>query len=506
MPAASVTTSEPSPARNHLWAWLLVATGLVVLRTLPYVLWGTLAFDGDQAVVGLMSKHIAEFRALPVYQYGMPYVVMVSAYVIAPFMWVFGATLFALKLPLLLMNVVVGLLLVAAAVRTGLRPAVAVIVSLPVLLTSAVTNASLMDALGMTVEPLLFVLLLWYARRAPVLFGVTAALGFHVREFVAYGVAALLAVEVVAGELWSEEGRRRWLIAGITALGTTAALAGIARYESIRGPDTWIVQELEGNLATLGGAFCFVPPQAWRNVQELAVSYLGLLWGAAPVAVAEAAVHSQVHQGAPGVWPVLAVWLLVVSAAVLWRVRELWDRRHSPRAQLGAFLLLVGGQAAVVYAVSRCGSLSVLTIRYALLAVFLPTGLALLAWSVDVPRVVRHGVIVAFVVVTALNGWVHVRLWQEQLAGAPLPNRAQLAYALEARGIRYARSDYWTAYYVDFISQERVTVGADVFARLDLYERVLAQHASEVVRVSTTPCGDEPPIVPGYHVCRDHAP
>ena len=99
-----------------------------------------------------------------------------------------------------------------------------------------------------------------------------------------------------------------------------------------------------------------------------------------------------------------------------------------------------------------------------------------------------------------------MRLWQEQLAGTPLPNRAQLAYALEARGIRYARSDYWTAYYVDFISQERVTVGADVFARLDLYERVLAQHASEVVRVSTTPCGDEPPIVPGYHVCRDHAP
>jgi hypothetical protein len=482
MSAAPATNTEPSSAGSYLWAWLVVATGLVVLRTLPYVLWGTLAFDGDQAVVGLMSKHIAEFRALPVYQYGMPYVVMVSAYVIAPFMWVFGATLFALKLPLLLMNVAVGLLLIAAAIRTGLTPAVAVVVSLPVLLTSAVTNASLMDALGMTVEPLLFVLLLWYARRAPVLFGVTAALGFHVREFVAYGVAALLVVEVVAGELWSEDGRRRWLLAGITALGTTAALAGIARYASIRGPDTWIVQELEGNLATLGGAFCFVPRQAWRNV------------------------HSQVHQGAPGVWPVFAVWLVVVAAAVLWRARELWQRRHTPRAQLGAFLMLVGGQAAMVYAVSRCGSLSVITIRYALLAVFLPTGLALLAWSVDVPRVVRQGVTVAFVAVTALNGWVHVRIWQEQLAGVPLPNRAQLAHALEARGIRYARSDYWTAYYVDFISQERVTVGADVFARLDLYERVLAQHAHEVVRLSQTPCGDEPPIVPGYHVCRDNAP
>ena len=130
----------------------------------------------------------------------------------------------------------------------------------------------------------------------------------------------------------------------------------------------------------------------------------------------------------------------------------------------------------------------------------------MLAWSVDVSRVVRHGIAAAFVAVAALNGWVHLRLWQEQLAGAPLPNRAQLARALEARGIRYARSDYWTAYYVDFLTQERVTVGADRLSRVDIYERALAQHASEVVRLSTEPCGSVPPIVPGYYVCRDHAP
>ena len=147
------------------WLWLGAAVLLVVFRTLPFAWWGTLAFDADQAVVGLMAKLIAEFRAFPVYQYALSYVLVVSAYVTAPFMWVFGPTVFALKLPLLCMNVAVGVALVLAVVRTGLTPAVALLVSLPVLMPAVVTNAGLMDALGMTVEPLVFVLALWYARR-----------------------------------------------------------------------------------------------------------------------------------------------------------------------------------------------------------------------------------------------------------------------------------------------------------------------------------------------------
>ena len=49
-------------------------------------------------------------------------------------------------------------------------------------------------------------------------------------------------------------------------------------------------------------------------------------------------------------------------------------------------------------------------------------------------------------------------------------------------------------------------VGADTLSRVDVYERALAQHATEVVRLSTEPCGDTPPIVAGYYVCRDTAP
>ena len=504
MTSASLPASVET--RAALWPWLLLAAVLVVFRTLPYAWWGTLAFDGDQAVVGLMAKHIAEFRAFPVYQYALQYVVMVSAYVTAPFMWVFGPTLFALKLPLLLMNVACGVGLVAAVVRTGLRPAVAVVLCLPVLLTSGVTNAGLMDALGMTVEPLVFVLALWATRRAPVAFGIVAALGFHVREFVAYGVAAIVAIDIVSGVAFSREGRRHWLLVALVALGMTALIGGVARYASVRGPETFLASDGEGNLATLGGAFCFAPVQAWRNVIALGQDYLGWLWGAAPYPLSDAAVQSRLWQGLPGAWPLFGVMLVVAGLHIAWHWRTVWARRRMAGVQLGAFLAMVGAEAVLVYAVSRCGPLSVLTIRYALLGVFLPTGVALLAWHLEPRPALRYALGASFVALAVLNGWTHVRLWREQVARPPVTNRAQLARALEARGITHIRSDYWTAYYVAFLTQERIVVGADALPRVDAYERALAQHAGDVVRVSTEPCGEAAPIVPGYYLCRDSNP
>jgi hypothetical protein len=198
--------------------------------------------------------------------------------------------------------------------------------------------------------------------------------------------------------------------------------------------------------------------------------------------------------------------LLVATAYVAWHWKRLWSRRHEPATQLAVFLVLVGAQAVLVYAISRCGPLSLLTIRYALLGVFLPTGLALATWQTAPGQGLRQVLGASLIAVAALNLWPHVQLWREQLAHPSVSNRAQLGAAMEARGLFYARSDYWTAYYVAFLTQERVIVGADTLSRIDRYEQLLAQHATDVVRISTEPCGDAPPIVPGYYVCREHGP
>ena len=42
------------------------------------------AFDSDQAIFGLMAKHLSELRALPVFMYGQNYILGVEAWMAAP--------------------------------------------------------------------------------------------------------------------------------------------------------------------------------------------------------------------------------------------------------------------------------------------------------------------------------------------------------------------------------------------------------------------------------------
>ncbi len=483
------------------WPWLVAAAVLVVARTVAFVVHPTLTFDADQAVVGLMAKHIAEGRAWPVHQYALTYVVEVTAYLAAPFMWLFGPTMAALRLPLLLMNVGVGVGLVALVVRAGVRPAVALAASLPVVVAAPGTSAALTDALGMTVEPLAFVLALWWLRDRPVAFGIVAALGFRVREFAAYGVAAVLLADAVSGRLFGRAALRHWLLVAIGAAGLFGALAGLVRFETPRGPGTW-VDETGSGLETLSGAFCFDPSWAARNVADLGVRYLGLLYGAAVMPVEDAIVRSDSHQGAPGLWLLLGVTLLLMTVRAAVALPRLWADRRDGRVQLGLFLAAVGAQAVLVYAVSRCGPLSALTLRYALLGLFLPTGIALLFLHVEGRPRVRAAALAVFVLLAAVSLRDHARLLREEATSPQVANRVLLADALEREGIRYAYADYWTAYYVSFITEERVLVVPDVLSRIAFHEREVEAHAHEAVRLSATPCGDAPPIAPGYHVCQ----
>src|SRR6185503_6456603 len=90
---------------------------LVVLRSLVFVGWPASHFDSDQAVTGLMAKHLSELRAFPVFWYGQTYMLAVEAWLAAPVMAIAGASVTALKLPLLGMTVAIALLLFRALTR-----------------------------------------------------------------------------------------------------------------------------------------------------------------------------------------------------------------------------------------------------------------------------------------------------------------------------------------------------------------------------------------------------
>lgn len=116
-PAVAATPDGPAATSwfralrpSALWARLRGAVGVVLLvalaSRLAFLFWTDFAIESDEAVVGLMAKHIAEGRHFPVWYYGQEYMGALEAYVAALFVGVLGPTAAALKLTALVFALV----------------------------------------------------------------------------------------------------------------------------------------------------------------------------------------------------------------------------------------------------------------------------------------------------------------------------------------------------------------------------------------------------------------
>jgi hypothetical protein len=56
-----------APRSREWWLSAGVAVFAVIFRSAVLVAWPLAAFDSDQAITGLMAKHLAELRAFPVF-------------------------------------------------------------------------------------------------------------------------------------------------------------------------------------------------------------------------------------------------------------------------------------------------------------------------------------------------------------------------------------------------------------------------------------------------------
>ena len=88
-----------SPRLRARWTspvlWAVLAT---LVWRLAFLLWTGFAIESDEAVIGLMAKHIGELREFPVWYYGQEYMGALEAYVAAPFVKLFGSNAVSLKL------------------------------------------------------------------------------------------------------------------------------------------------------------------------------------------------------------------------------------------------------------------------------------------------------------------------------------------------------------------------------------------------------------------------
>jgi hypothetical protein len=488
--------------RTERWIVVAAVVVIVIWRSGVLVFWPEAQFDSDQAVMGLMAKHLVEGRAFPFFMYGQSYILGVQAWMAAPLFALFGVSVTALKLPLLGVNIAIAVLLVRwLEIEAGIRPALAALAAAPFILPAPGTTGDLLEASGGNPEPFLYVMLIWITRRRPWICGVVLGIGFLQREFTIYGLLALLCVEAINGSRFTRALATRTGVTLFTAGAIWLAAQEVRQFSSAAGPGTNVADltVAPNNLVELANRTCIAPSTLGTGVRALLTTHWPQLLGTAPYRVAEFSIESRIRQGAAGasLLPAAACALALIGIAGGGRTAN-----HRLTKSMCAYLLLAGLFSAGGYIAARCGELNLVTMRYDLLSLLAMVALG--AWFLAVVRWtwMRNAWIAAVICWTLLAATAHVRLWHEYLNDPPVPDKHVVLQALRDQGVQYARADYWFAYYIAFLTKERIIVASTDFVRIRVYNNIVTRHAAEAVTISRTPCSGGRELVAGIFQCR----
>lgn len=498
---------EPQPdaggrARRERRAAAGLVVLLILVRSCVFVFWEQANFDSDQAITGLMAKHLTELRAFPLFYYGQSYMLAVEAWLAAPVFLLAGVSVASLKLPLLGINIAIGLLLLRTLERdVGLRPMTALLPTLLFALPPPGTTARLLDANGGNVEPFLYIILLWLTRARPGWGGLILGVGFLQREFTIYGLVALLAIEAAQGVLVTRDGMRRRLVMFRTAAEIWLVVQWLKQYSSAAGPGTSLANIFhpKDNLLELLSRTCVSATAAAGGVGRLFTEHWPVLFGTRVLPLADFGIESRVSQGVAWGWVLPAAAMLLALAGIA--VRLLRDRSWRTEYTFPAYLTLAGCFSIGGYVAGRCGEVGFGTFRYDLLSIAGAAGIAAWFLRAEPAKPLLRAWAILFAGWLALVAVPHGRLLLEYLTHPPVGPKQLVVRTLEAQGVRYATSDYWIAYAVTFMSRERIVVASEDFLRIPGYNDVVKAHAGESVRISRTSCVGGRTVTPGLYIC-----
>ena len=477
---------------------LWLAVGLVLIRCAPLSFFDAV-FDSDQAIIGLMAKHLAEGRAVPVFTYGQDHLLGSQAWMAAPLFWAFGPSVVALKAPLVLVNVVTAVLLVWLLDRElTLRPLTALIVASPFLLAPPGTAIYFVEASGSQIEPFLVVMLLWLTRRRQLLFGAILGLGYLQRVFAAYAFGAYLLLELLDRSLLTRGGFIRTVKTGVgfTAVwyvvGTIRTHAGSAWGPATSGEYFGFPSPVSDaatlNIGLLLERFCFDIASLPRTIPAFLGPFLSTFMGGHREPLVFLSIPSDGTQGVDGLWVLLGATLLVALLRLVWLTARRPSVLWGPQARFGTYLLAVGGISTAAYLVSQCGRVGPTTMRYTLLTLLGIIGLVACHLAVETRPALRRltvGVVTLWAVLTL---GTHTRLLAEFVEAPPENNRQTLADYLVDNGIRYGYADFWDVYSTMFLADEQVILSSTSVSYVQQYEWIVQNHQDEAVWILREPC------------------
>ena len=483
---------------------VIVVVCAELLRSFVFLRFEQLAFDSDQAITGLMAKHLVEGRAFPLFFYGQTYLLAVESWVAAPFFAIFGPTVTALRLSLLAWNIAFATLAILILYRqSSLKLWSAIVPLLFFLLPPPSIAVQLMNAQGAIVEPYVFIAALWLLRDRPLWFGVLFAIGFRNREFVAYAIPALLVVELLSGEV-DRNRVRDWLIATVAFAAVWQAVEALKPVADLMGPGTrgrFVESFPASQLTNLANRFDFAPGLLPQRARLLAPRIAEWFTGARQVG---SSLPIPEH---PWITFVATAFALLASArlAVLLlaprRSEAPWRTAVAGRvrtADFGLYLTGAGLVAIVVFIAGRPALDGVA--RYVLVGLLLPIGLVASLLALEPSRIVRiaiGGLVAAWALIMAGD---HVALLRSYTRNPETNDRQLVADQLVSDGISTATAGYWDAYVITFLARERLTVASKDFVRIDEYQETFLERIASAVIISDRPCGQGRPIG-RFYIC-----
>jgi hypothetical protein len=475
--------------RLELMACLLLAAAVVLLQAyipLTYEQY----FDSDQAVYGLMAKHLSEGRAFPLFFYGQNYLLGVQSWLAVPAFWIGGPTVAMLRTPLVLLNLSVALGYTWTLARLGLRPALALAAALPVIAFTPVKAMEFAAAYGAGIEPFLYVLLLWWLRSRPLVFGALLGFGTLHREF------TFLALPALAVAIWPArtERRRAFLLRVAGGFGAVWLVVDvIKRQVNIYGPagGAW-----ETGSVTLG-AQTFAQ---WLSFDVLA--YLARTWtlvrsgvpdmlGASTYSLRTYSFPSDLSAGSTIAGALLGAAVIIAAGRLVW-IR--WHEPVRPTGDGGRFTVYLTALAVLnvlIYGINGgIDPSDAAILRYALFVPLLIVSLSAQYFLREQSRAWAMTVGVCLILWAAGSVVDNGRLIAQMEAHPPPRSHRVMANYLMNHGIRYARANYWDAYVITFLSGEKVVVASTGTVRISAYQAAVDDHADTAVTLVRQPCSE----------------
>jgi hypothetical protein len=448
---------------------------LGALLRLDFMRAASFVIDADEAIVGLMAKHIVEGKEIPIFYYGQHYMGSLEALMVAGLFRLFGPSAIALQTVPLVCALLLIPVMYAVGKQCGGRVVglvAALLTSIPpvgLVVWSVKARGGFIEILLLGALALLIALRWWrqgsYRLVYPSFLGLVLGVGFWTNNQILYFIGPLglfSALYLAQGLVQRQLSLSRLVL--MVAVGTTAFFIGSSPF--------WIYN-LQNDYASFGMYGSATAGQVLKHTQGLFSTALPVLLGAVHFWEVEAAYPYSVIV-AYSVYGAIFL-TLFVSRSSHWRALFQGRVEWSHPIEVAPLIIVF---SCVIFVVSTYGWL-VQAPRYLLplyVPLFLVCGFIVAGLAKRSPRA-ASALTCLLVVLNIASAYAGGRA----VPGEPVVFKGQrvsrdhseLIRALSNLGITKVRTNYWIGYRLAFETGEQVTFsifGAPYQVRLPQYE------------------------------------